>query len=90
MGNYLGLLIDRTGVIRDVHRFEGMDEIDAVECLRHLLAAIDGFESGEVWCGRVRIVKMISPREGSSNDGGIERAVRISGSPAPCASVLRK
>lgn len=61
MGDYLGLLIDRAGVIRDVHRIDCVHESDAVECLRHLLAAIDEFESGEVWCGRDRIAKIISP-----------------------------
>jgi hypothetical protein len=64
MGNYLGLLIDRSGVIRDVHKIECVHDIDAVECLRDLLAAIGGFESGEVWRDRDRIAKIISPREG--------------------------
>lgn len=58
MGNYLGLLIDRTGVVRDVHEIDCVHDIDAVECLRHLLAAIDGFESGEVWRGRDRIAEI--------------------------------
>jgi hypothetical protein len=64
MRNYLGLLIDRTGVVRDVHRIECVHDIDAVECLKDLLAGIDGFESGEVWRGRDRIAKIISPRAG--------------------------
>ena len=63
MGNYLGFLIDRSGVIRDVHKIECVHDIDAVESLRHLLAAIDGFESGEVWRDRDRIALIISPRE---------------------------
>ena len=77
MGIYLGLLIDRTGVIRDVHRLECMDEIDAVECLRHLLAAIDGFESGEVWRGRDRIAKMMSPRAAGDSAASLVGSVHM-------------
>jgi len=62
MGNYLGLLIDRAGVVREVHKIKCVHDIDAVECLKDLLAGIDRFETGEVWRGQDRIAKIISPR----------------------------
>jgi hypothetical protein len=54
-----------------------MDEIDAVECLRHLLAAIDGFESGEVWRGRDRIAKMMSPRAAGDSAASLVGSVHM-------------
>ena len=58
----LALLIDQAGVVREVHRIKCVHDIDAVECLKDLLAGIDRFESGEVWRGRDRIGKIIAPR----------------------------
>ena len=87
MENYLGLLIDRTGVIRDVHRIDCVQEIDAVEFLRHVLAAADGFESGEIWRGRQRIAKIISSREAHepSASAGTSRS-RLLPRPTPGAA----
>jgi len=82
MGNYLALLIDGTGVVRNVHRIECVHDIDAVECLKDLLAAIDGFELGEVWRGRDRIGKIIAPRVGPiSNEDSL--APCLEDRPAP-------
>lgn len=61
MRNYLGLMLDPSGVIRELRPIESQSDWEAIERLRAGLVAAPAYAAAEIWLGECRIGKVLRP-----------------------------